>query len=127
MLNESSLTKALDSNVENSTELTVVFPDGALNESNRGHSYIEEYKTVLDILIKEEGVVKVCMPRGKFVWDFEGFSFLKLFPQLFPYGLGGPTEKCILNGGSIGRISMKDYLQHITSLSHGGSFPISVF
>lgn len=118
VINESTPLHSLNSNIESVTEVTVVFPDSTLNEINGGLSNIDTYKRRLSSLLRTTNSGEIHMPLGEFVRDFEGENFMKLFPLLFPFGLGGPSEKRVQKTtGVLGRTQTKDYIQHITSLS----------
>ena len=119
ILDESSAITTQDTNIESRMEITVVFPDSTLDFRNGGYKTVEEFKNIVDDFKNSSVMAHLILPKSDFVKDFEDDNFVKAFVRHFPFGIGGPNSKRVLQPrGQIGKMNTENYFRHVTSLSN---------
>ena len=119
ILDESSAVQTVDTNIESRMEITVVFPDSTLDLRNGGYKTVDEYKKIVDDFKNSSFLAYLHVPKSDFVKDFEEDNFVKAFVRNFPFGIGGPNSKRVLQRrGQIGKMNQENYFRHVTNLSN---------
>ena len=107
-----------DANIEKEKQLTIVFPDATLDNTTGGYETVDEYKRVIDDLLRGDFVAQVNVPNSSYVRDYEEDNLVLAFPRHFPYGYGGPNERRCLQNGSYGVLPREKYFKHVVNLSN---------
>ena len=119
ILDESSTIETIDTNIESKMEITVVFPDSTLDIRNGGYKTVDEFKKIVDDFRNTFFTAHLSLPKSDFVKDFEEDNFVKAFVRNFPFGIGGPNTKRVLQQrGQIGKMNTENYFRHVTNLSN---------
>ena len=107
----------VDDNIESKMTITVAFPDNSLNQLNGGFDSIQDFKVLIQNTKLGEKQVELRLPNGEFVKDYDDSNFISMFPDVFLYGIGGPSDLRLMGKNGTGEMNFTEYARHISSLA----------
>ena len=117
VIDKSHEVESMNTNIELTEEINVVFPDNTLTETKGGHSTFDDFKAVIAELNETNLEVTLETKGSSCVHANKGGNFVKSFPKQFPFGMGSPKNKdfveCLIH---VNKLSNKNF--------HTGSFTV---
>lgn len=109
---------SVDTNIELTEQMSMVFPDDNLNETTGGFRSIDEFKEVISEINKGNTAVTLTSRAAEYVYANTGENFTKAFPIQFPYGIGGPNQIRMDRNDEPVVGNFIKYIQHVNNLSN---------
>ena len=109
---------SVDTNIELTEEMSMVFPDECLDETTGGFNSSEEFKQVISEINKGNTTATLTTRASNYVYANCDNNFVKAFPRQYPYGIGGPNEIRLNSEDEPRKVKFVDYLQHVNNLSN---------
>ena len=118
IVNRTTPVDSVNTNIELTEEMNVVFPDATLDETTGGFHNADDFKEVISEINKGNTSVTVTSKASRYVYSDQEDNFVRAFPKQFPYGTGGRKDLRLNAKGKKEMLSFRDFLRHINNLSN---------
>ena len=118
ILDRAKIVESVNSNIELTENMSMVFPDITLDETTGGFKNTDDFKEVISEINKGNTAVTLTSHASRYIYASTDDNFIKAFPKQFPYGIGGPAQKRYNKQGELIEVDFIEYIQHVNNLSN---------
>ena len=118
ILDRTTPVDSVNTNIELTEEMNIVFPDATLDETTGGFQNVNDFKEVIAEINRGNTSVTVTSKASRYVYSDREDNFVMAFPRQFPFGTGGRKELRLNTKGEKVQLSFQDFLTHVNNLSN---------